>query len=62
MSCKHSLIGTPDRCSQCIGHSPVRRVSLDGTAITIDGEPVAKHEPDRSYFVRGGKRKRLRKV
>ena len=51
----------PDRCSQCLGAVP-RRVSLDGTALTIDGVPTAKHEPDRSYFVRGGKRKRPRKV
>ena len=60
MACKHSLIGSPDRCSQCLGVVP-RRVALDGSEVTVDGAPVKKHEPDRSYYVRGGKRRRSRR-
>ena len=59
MSCPHSLIGSPDRCSQCLGATP-RRVTLAGPSLTVDGAPADKHEPDRSYYVRGGKRRRTR--
>ena len=62
MSCPHSLIGSPDRCSQCIGHTPIRRVQISGPSVTVDGEPVEREDKKRrDYFVRGGKRRRPRR-
>jgi hypothetical protein len=58
VSCPHSLIGSPDWCSQCRG-ATVRRVDASGA--TIDGQPVPKRDQEeRHYFVRGGRRKKPR--
>lgn len=37
MSCPHSSVGDPLRCSQCIGATP-RRVTQTGRAILVDGK------------------------
>lgn len=62
MSCPHSRIGTPDRCSQCLGVVP-RRVSNDGPAVTVDGERTDRaldrsDELAKYYARRGGRVKR----
>ncbi len=41
MSCPHSRIGDPSRCSQCLG-AIARRVSNDGADVLIDGVPTGR--------------------
>jgi hypothetical protein len=59
VSCPHSLIGSPDWCSQCRG-ATVRRVSIVGPEVTIDGEPVERRDRNCEYYARGGRRRRTR--
>lgn len=55
MTCPHSLHGSPDRCSQCLGY-PAKRVANVGPIVTIDAQPterVLDREANaRSYYAR----------
>lgn len=43
MACPHSLIGSPELCSQCLGVTPLicKRDEQTGV-ITVDGKPVER--------------------
>lgn len=45
MSCPHSLRAMPADCSQCL-HAPVRRVSIIGHELHVDGVPVGRQVDD----------------
>ena len=61
--CPHSLIGSPDRCSQCAAYPNVRKVTLIDSRILIDAQPVGRNEDPmgrRRYGRAGGRRRRPR--
>jgi hypothetical protein len=53
MPCKHSLIGTPDRCSQCL-EAPVKRVD-----VVTDAYERTLAERRLEYARRGGRARRI---